>query len=169
MKDFGYRLLKGALTAVAFLPLGVLYIFADVLYVLVYHVVRYRRRLVRRNLAECLPGLSEAERRAVERRFYRNFADYVVETVKLLHISDAEMERRMTFENFELIDRIVAEGRSVVIYFSHTGNWEWAPSMTLRVARRPGDGVEYCQVYRPLRNRTFDRLMLDVRSRFGSL
>lgn len=169
MKDFGYRLLKGALTAVAFLPLGVLYIFADVLYVLVYHVVRYRRRLVRRNLADCLPGLSESERRAVERRFYRNFADYVVETVKLLHISDAEMKRRMTFENFELIDRLVAEGRSVVIYFSHTGNWEWAPSMTLRAERRPGDGVEYCQVYRPLRNRTFDRLMLDVRSRFGSL
>ncbi|MDE6854102.1 MAG: lysophospholipid acyltransferase family protein [Muribaculaceae bacterium] len=169
MKDIGYKLLKASLTLVALLPLSVLYVIADVLYFLIYHVVRYRRALVHRNLAACFPNLSEADRRCVERRFYHNFADYVVETVKLLHISDAEMKRRMTFENFELIDRLVAEGRSVVVYFSHTGNWEWAPSMTLRSARRPGDGVEYCQVYRPLRNRTFDRLMLGLRSRFGSL
>ncbi len=168
MKNFGYNILLGILTALACLPLGVLYVFADVLYYIIYYIARYRRRLVRENIAKCFPAKSNSERAEIERKFYRNFADYIVETVKLLHISDAEMCRRMQFDNIELIDSLVAEGRSVVVYFAHCGNWEWAPSMTLHVAHRPGATVDYCQVYRPLRNKTFDKLMLHIRSRFGS-
>ncbi len=168
MQGIGYRVLLGILTALALLPFGVLYVFADFLYFLVYKVVRYRRKLVRRNLAACFPEKSDAERLVIEKQFYRNFADYIVETVKLLHISDAEIERRMTFENVGLIDSHIAAGRSVTVYFAHTGNWEWAPSVTLHATRPEGRVEEFCQVYRPLRSAVFDRLMLRVRSRFGS-
>ena len=169
MKELPYRLLTGFLTLVALLPLSVLYIFADLLYLLVYYIVRYRRTLVRANLAACFPDKTDAERRAIEKAFYHNFADYIVETIKLLHISDAEMERRMKFDGIDIIDSLVDRGQSIIVYFAHCGNWEWAPSMTLHVANKPSDTVKYCQVYRPLRSRTFDRLMLKVRSRFGSL
>lgn len=169
MKEIGYKTLLGILTALAYLPLGILYVFADILFVIIYHILRYRRKLVRDNLAKCFPEKSGSERKAIARKFYRNFADYIVETIKLLHISDAEMCRRMKFENIGLIDSLVAEGHSIVVYFAHCGNWEWAPSMTLHVAEHPGETVDYCQVYRPLRSKTFDRLMLHVRSRFGSL
>ncbi len=169
MKDAAYHVLKFSLGALARLPLPVLYLLSDFLFVLIYHVVRYRRRLVDENLSVCFPAKDEAWRKATGRRFYRNFADYIVETLKLLHISDEEIESRIVFDGMDVIDRLVQEGRSVAVYFSHTGNWEWATSMTLHTARRPGDGVEYCQVYRPLRNRAFDRLMLDIRSRLGSL
>lgn len=169
MKDFGYKLLKAFLTLVACLPLGVLFVISDVIFLIIYYIVRYRRKLVADNLCACFPEKTNAELKAIEREFYRNFADYVVETLKLLHVSDAEMSRRMTFEGLEIIDELLKSGRSVVLYFSHCGNWEWAPSMTLHAAVPPGDGVEYCQVYRPLKNKTFDRLMLDIRGRFGSL
>lgn len=169
MKDLGYRLTLGALYLVSLLPLGVLYVFADLLFLIIYYVARYRRRIVRANLAACFPDRSEAGRKSIERQFYRNFADYIVETIKLLHISDAEIKRRMQFDNIGLIDRLVAEGRSVVVYFAHCGNWEWAPSMTLHVSEHPGQPVDYCQVYRPLRSKLTDRLMLRIRSRFGSL
>lgn len=169
MRDFGYKLLKCFLTLVACLPLGVLFIISDVIFLLIYYIVRYRRKLVADNLHACFPEKTESELKAIEREFYRNFADYVVETLKLLHISDAEMSRRMTFEGLEIIDELLESGRSIVLYFSHCGNWEWAPSMTLHASVSPGDGVEYCQVYRPLKNKTFDRLMLDIRGRFGSL
>ncbi len=169
MNDLGYRITLALLYALALLPMRVLYVLSDFLYLIVYHVARYRRKLVRENLAACFPDRNETDRRDIEKKFYRNFTDYIVETVKLLHISDAEIKRRMQFENIELIDRLTAEGRSVVIYFSHCGNWEWATSMTLHVRHDADSHVEYCQVYRPLRSEITDRLMLRLRSRFGSL
>lgn len=169
MNDFGYKITLALLYALALLPMRVLYVLSDFLYLIVYHVARYRRKLVRENLAACFPDKNETDRRDIEKKFYRNFTDYIVETVKLLHISDAEIKRRMQFENIELIDRLTAEGRSVVVYFSHCGNWEWATSMTLHVRHDADSPVEYCQVYRPLRSEITDRLMLRLRSRFGSL
>lgn len=168
MSTLGYYIVFGLLYALALLPLRLLYVLADMLFVIIYYVARYRRRLVRSNLAECFPDKSVEWRRQTEKQFYHNFADYIVETVKLLHISDSEMKRRMQFDNIELIDSLVANNRSIVVYFAHCGNWEWAPSMTLRVAPHPGQKVEYCQVYRPLRSGLTDRLMLRLRSRFGS-
>lgn len=168
MKDIGYKLLKGLFTLVARLPLSVLYVFSDLLFIIIYFIVRYRRGLMDRNLAACFPEMPEKERTRVRRQFYRNFADYIVETIKLFHISDEEISRRITFENIGLIDRLTSEGKNVAVYFAHCGNWEWAPSMTLHVNPESLKYVDYCQVYRPLRNKLFNRLMLDVRSRFGS-
>lgn len=161
-----YYILYVLFKALALLPFCVLYALSDVLDFLLYHVVRYRRGVVEDNLAKCFPDKTADERRRIERDFYRHFADCFVETIKLLHISDREIERRITFENVELIDSLTRQGKSIVVYFSHCGNWEWAPSVTLHTTT---DGVEYCQVYRPLRSKAFDRLMLKVRSRFGSL
>lgn len=162
-------MLKFVVKAFARLPFGVLYVLSDCIYVLLYYVVRYRRRLTARNLADCFGDLSEHERKAIARRFYRNFADYIVETVKLAHISDAEMRQRFTFSGVEIIDELMKSGRSVVAYFSHCGNWEWAPSVTLWSSMKAGTEAEFCQVYRPLRNESFDRLMLWLRGRFGSV
>lgn len=155
----------GALHLVAFLPLWVLYRLSDIMFVILY-LVGYRRKVVRKNLAASFPEKDTAELRRIERRFYRNFTDYVVETIKLLHISDEEMRRRMVFEGAEIIDSSLREGRTVVAYFSHMGNWEWASSFTLWSSLRGSDKVAFCQIYRPLRNQWFDRLMLRLRSRF---
>ncbi len=156
------------LRILARLPLGALYVIADCVALTLRHIVRYRRNVVRKNLAESFPDKSPGELRDIERRFYRNFADYIFETIKLLHISDKEMSRRMTFDNIELVDRLLGENRSIAVYFSHCGNWEWAPSITLHTAFPPDRGAVYGQVYRPLRNQLFDTLMLGIRSRFGS-
>lgn len=166
IENITYCLLRGFFTLLAFLPLRVLYVLADLVYFLLYRVVRYRRSVVADNLAACFPERSACERAEIERKFYRNMADCMVETIKLLHISDAEIKKRMVFENEELIDELTAAGKSIVVYFSHCGNWEWAPSVTFHTSH---EGVEYCQVYRPLVNKSFDRLMLKIRGRFGSL
>lgn len=164
-KRLGFALLKAA----ARLPLGALYLFADVAAPVVHHIARYRLRVVRENLDACFPDRTPRERRAIENDFYRNFADYVVETVKLLHISDSEMSRRMTFSGLEHITDALDRGKDVLIYFSHCGNWEWAPSVTLHApARAAGREIIYAQVYRPLRDADFDALMLKIRGRFGS-
>lgn len=160
-----FSLLRLLLNGLARLPLGVLYVLSDGVYLLL-RLIGYRRKTVRDNLMKCFPDMPDDELKLTERRFYRNFADYIFETIKLLHISDAEISRRMTFENVELMRSHIDAGTSVIVYFSHCGNWEWAPSVTLHTER---PGAVYGQVYRPLKDKLFDDLMLRVRSRFGSL
>ncbi len=168
-KTFSYRLLHGVLKVAAMLPLWALYGLSDVVWVVLGFVVRYRRGIITANLTASFPDMSPKEIARIRRRFYRNFSDYIFETLKLLHISDRSMRRRMEFTGVEAVDRILGEGRPVVAFFSHCFNWEWVPSITLWSKLTPGEGVEFCQVYRPLRNRVMDALMLDIRSRFGSV
>lgn len=157
----------GALRLAALLPLWALYRVSDVICLAV-RAVGYRRKVVRVNLAASFPEKSASELRKIERRFYRNFSDYIVETIKLLHISDEEMRRRMVFDGVEIIDGYLRQGRTVVAYFSHMGNWEWASSFPLWSALRDDPTTAFCQIYRPLRNQWFDHVMLRIRSRFGA-
>lgn len=150
------------------LPWGILYSFSTFAAILLHRVVRYRRKVIRGNLSRCFPEKSERERRRIERDFYHRFADYVVETLKLLHITDKEMARRMKFENLDIIERNLADGRSVAVYFSHSFNWEWAPAISLQSKIKPSDTVKFAQIYRPLKSKRFDALMLRLRSRFHS-
>ncbi len=157
----------GLLHLVAFMPFWMLYRLSDCAYLLL-RVAGYRRKVIRKNLATSFPEKSAAELRRIEHSFYRNFADYIFETIKLLHISDKTMRRRMVFEGVGIADQYLSEGRPIVAYFSHMGNWEWASSFPLWSALRDSREVAFCQIYRPLRNQWFDRLMLRVRSRFGA-
>lgn len=160
--------LRLLLKPLAWLPLSALHGLSTVTAVVLHRVVRYRRRVVRANLEAAFPDKSPAERRDIERRFYHNFTDNFVETLKLLHISDDEMARRMEFVDTDIIDSLMDQGKSIVVYFGHFFNWEWAPSISLHTRHKPSDKVAFAQIYRPLRSEAFDGLMLGIRSRFGS-
>jgi len=165
LRNIAYSPLWATLHLVALMPLRLLYGVSDVLYLIVYYVVRYRRRLVRANLQASFPDKTDEERLAIERRFYRNFTDVFVETIKLLHISDDEVRRRVVFEGTERVDRYVDKGKSVAIYAAHFCNWEWLSSITLWLK----DSEGLCsQVYRPLRNQWFDEFYYRLRKRFHS-
>lgn len=177
MDKFLYATFRIVLAPIALLPFWALYILSDVLYFFAYHIIKYRRNVVRKNLNESFPGKTKIELDKIERNFYRNFTDYIVETIKLLHISDREMKRRMEFVDVEIADRLLEQGKSITAYFSHCFNWEWAPSITLwsnlkfwqsTDEHKEGEAA-FCQIYRPLKNKAFDRLMLKVRSRFNSI
>lgn len=163
-----YKPLEWMLKALAHLPLRVLYLFSDILFLLLFYIVRYRRKVVSGNITESFPEMSRQEQKSTVIGFYRHFCDYFFETIKLHHISDDEMRRRMTFDNIGLIDRLFSQGRSIAAYFSHCGNWEWATSITLWTQLRPEQGCIFGQVYRPLSNAWFDSYFLHLRSRFNS-
>ncbi|MCM1484037.1 MAG: lysophospholipid acyltransferase family protein [Muribaculaceae bacterium] len=169
MNTLIYRPFGWMLNGLSRLPLKVLYLAADMIFAVMYHMVRYRRRVVMDNIASSFPDMTAEECRRTCREFYRNFSDYIVETIKLGHISDDEMRRRMTFENIEAIDSLVRSGRSVVCYFAHCFNWEWAPSISLWTGLTPGKDFVFGQVYRPLANKWFDSYLLHLRSRFHTL
>jgi KDO2-lipid IV(A) lauroyltransferase len=149
----------------ALLPFGVLYVLSDILCFFVYRVAGYRLKVVRKNLEAGFPGKTDRERLILEREFYRHFCDYFVETLKLLHISDKEMRKRMKFENVEQIKELMKDGNSVLMFLGHYCNWEWITSLNMDF--KDGDKV-VGEIYKPLKNKAMNDLFLRIRSRFGS-
>lgn len=162
-----YAPLGAMLHLIALLPYRALYMISDCLYVLIYHLLKYRKRVVWGNLRESFPEKTDAEITTIMKKFYRFLTDYFLEAIKLLHVSDAEMRRRFVFHNTDIIDRCFDENRSIVIYAAHFGNWEMLPSVTLWSRHDFNDKV-FSQVYRPLKNAWFDALFLKIRSRFNT-
>lgn len=155
-----YRTIFGA---ISLLPFSALYLLSDFLYLILAKGIKYRSKIVRSNLRNSFPEKSEEELRGIEKDFYHQFTDNIVETVKLLNISDKEVDRRITVEGGELVDRLIREGHPVVLYLGHYANWEFVPAI-VRHFTEP----EFCaQVYKPQHDVAFDRLMLKVRSRFN--
>lgn len=157
-----YRLYRALFTPLAWLPLPVLYAFSSALAMLFEHVLKYRRKIVRKNLRNAFPEKSERELREIEHDFYRQFADNIVETVKLLSISDREADRRIEVRGVEGPNAVAAEGKPVVLYLGHYGNWEYVTKIAWHL-----DFPVLTQIYKPLRDKGFDLLMLKIRSRFG--
>lgn len=161
--NISYRISVGILSALARLPLEVLYVFSDIAYFIIYYAVRYRRKTVRHNLELVFGSSGHSNIVRIEKKFYRHLCDCIAETVKLLHISDEEIDRRAVVTNGEYIDGIIRSGHSVVLLLGHYGNWEWVQAI-IHHFKEPLVGG---QIYRPLRNKMMDMVMLRIRSRFG--
>ncbi len=151
--------------ATSLLPFRILYFFSDLLYYPLYYLVRYRRKIVRKNLTNSFPEKNLSEIIQIEKEFYSFFCDYLFETIKLLSISEKEMRRRMKFEGMEEMNAYFREGRSGCLYLGHYCNWEWISSFPLHVE----EGVVAGQVYHKLENKTFDDLFLHLRGRFQAV
>ena len=95
------------------LPFRILYLLSDGLYLLAAHVVKYRHKVIWKNLSESFPEKNEMELRAIEKQFYRQFCDYIVETIKLMTISKAEFRRRMVYTGIDEINQLLKRGQSV--------------------------------------------------------
>lgn len=158
-------LLTFLLKSVAIWPYRILYIISDLVYPILYYIIRYRRKVVHSNLVNSFPEKSEKEIRSIEKKFYRHFCDYVMETVKLFHISDEQMKKRMRFTNSELIEELRCDGRPFFIYLGHQGNWEYVTSISLWIH----PSLKGCQIYHPLSNKIMDKVMYRLRSRFNTL
>lgn len=107
-----YALIYSWVKVHALLPMWALYILSDILYVLIYKIIRYRVKVVRQNMKASFPEKSDTELRQLEREFYHHFADYVVETIKLAHISLEELQRRAFLKNPELVDKLMEKGHT---------------------------------------------------------
>jgi len=158
-----YRILFALLWLITLLPLRVLYLLSDFLYPILYYVVGYRKNVVRGNVEKSFPDKTEKERLLIERRFYRFFCDLFVETLKQLHFSPAEMSRRITFGNVNLVLEQYNRGKSIMLMTSHYANWEWISSMSMYL---PADKALH-PIYKRLTNKGSDLLMNKLRSKYG--
>ena len=147
------------------LPFRALYLLSDGFYLLLYHVIGYRKKVVFANLRNSFPNKTDVEIIAIQKRFYRYFCDLFLETFKTLSISPATMLKHCSMDPAAeaLFNGFAAENKSIVIVMGHYGNWEWAGNtFSLRCKH------QLYVIYHPLGNKHFNRLIIKMRTRFGT-
>ncbi len=163
MSAIGYYIFYGLNWVITLLPLQVLYLFSDLIYLVLYYVVRYRRKVVSVNLKNSFPEKPEEELKSIEKKFYRHLSDIIVETFKLTHMSLVSQKKRFTYSNLGIIDKLREEKRDVIAVLGHYNNWEWPTLLP--------DYLKYKTViiYKPLQNKYFNNFINKQRSKYGIL
>jgi KDO2-lipid IV(A) lauroyltransferase len=151
-----------AFRIISYLPLSILYLFSDSLYLLIYYVIQYRAQVIDDNLLAAFPEKGPAERKKIKKRFYRNFTDSLAETIKLLSISQKDLSKRVTIQNIHLVLDKINKGEIIIGLTAHFFNWEaHLLGVMAHVQKR-------CEVvYLKVKNPFFENLMQRLRSRFG--
>jgi len=158
-----YYVVYGFLWLFSLLPLRVLYLISDFASFIISSVVKYRRDIVLDNLRHAFPTKSEEELLKIAKRFYRNLTDTFIETIKMLSVSDRFLEKHFS-GNWEVINNLKPTGRKVQVHMGHNFNWEWGNAVAAKKLNFPFIGA-----YMPLKNKIFERLFYELRSKSGTL
>ena len=161
MGAIGYYVFYGINWIITLLPLPVLYIFSDLLYLVLYYIVSYRRKVVAENLKNSFPEKSQKELKTIEKKFYRHLADLLIETFKLSHLSEAEQKKRFTYSNIEVIDRLREDKRDIIAVLGHYNNWEWPTLLPYYLK------YIIIIIFKPLQNKYFNGFINRQRSKYG--
>ena len=144
-------------------PLRILYIFSDLLYFFMFRVVGYRRQVVWENLKNSFPEKSDTELKQIGKQFYRNFADYIAETLKSFTISKTELLVRMQHLNRDIFQQAKDEKKNIIMLSGHVFNWEWFNALAEIIPQEHS-----YPVYRKMQSKFWDIKMREIRNSFGN-
>lgn len=165
MAKVGFHIAKLWVAFLSIHPYWLLYLKSDVYYFFVYFVFRYRRNVVRKNLLQSFPEKCIGDIKRIERRFYKNLCDLLVEAPKMMRIkSDNGYKNRISYSNLELLTLLYEQGKNVFYAIPHSGNWEWFGKMITDLSPH-----KCLAVYKKVKNPFFERLMLFVRTCYSNL
>nr|WP_299385367.1 lysophospholipid acyltransferase family protein [Allomuricauda sp.] len=144
------------------LPFKVLYLISDAVFLLLYGIVEYRKKVVRSNLELVFPDKTPAERKKMEKAFYRHLCDMFLEMIKTMGISNAQLQKRFVFTNIEVLHKLEHKNLSVMLMFPHYASWEWVIALDKHIASKG------YAIYQKIGNKYFDKLIRDIRQKFGT-
>ena len=157
-----YYIAFGFSWLVALIPLSVLYFFSDLLFPLIYYVIRYRKKTTLENLRNSFPEKPEDEIRQIAKKFYHHLNDLLFESVKMIHLTPEKLAERIPMTNPEIIHDLYRRNKSVIAVIGHYNNWEWI------LGTKPYVPHHSMAIYKPLNNKHFDRFLIKIRSKYGT-
>jgi KDO2-lipid IV(A) lauroyltransferase len=156
-------MLYGMLYVISLLPLPILYLFSDGLTYIFFYVIGYRKDVVMSNLKIAFPEKTEIERKNIAKKFYRNFIDTFVESIKLITADDKLIDKMFTGST-SIFDTLAASKKNIQIHAMHNFNWEIVNQGISRMMPLP-----FLAVYQPILNSFFEKLFYRIRSRYGTI
>ena len=162
MQRIVFYLVYPILYLITALPFWALYLLSDGFYYL-FWISGYRKKVVLENLRNSFPEKSEQEITALAKAYYSYLCDLTLETLKTMHMTERQARERCVYRRAEWLDKMCEEKKSIIIVMGHYGNWEWAgPSFTLNTK------YQLVVIYRPLSNLYFEKMMVGMRTKFGT-
>lgn len=156
-----YNCAYGITYTISLLPMAILYTMASIVFFITYYIVAYRKTVVVQNIARSFPDKRYGEIRCIVKKFYTCFTSYFVEIIKGISVSAETLDKKIIFENLELVDRHIITGRNVIVCLGHCANWEMLNFMPYKLHH------DMYAVYKPMRSVIMNKLMIKFRSRFG--
>ncbi len=165
MSTIAFYLALPFLYLISLLPFPIFYMVSDSIYFLLYRVIGYRKKVVYENLKNSFPEKSHEALKKIEKEFYHYLCDLFLETLKTLTISKEEAIKRCALNNNtqRIFKELYDQKKSCILVMGHYGNWEWAGNSFSLI-----NPQQLYVIYHPLTNKHFDKLMYDMRTRFGS-
>ena len=145
------------------LPFRLFYWFSDFIYILVYYIIGYRKKIDRNNILIALPHVSEEKRLVIEKKFYHHMCDMFLEMIKTMSISSEEMKERFKITNIELLKEYEQKNKSIILLAAHYASWEWLLSIN------ESTSFKCYGVYKKVNNKYFDAKVRAIRSKFKSI
>ncbi|RKD91302.1 lysophospholipid acyltransferase family protein [Mangrovibacterium diazotrophicum] len=164
MKTFGQKLTVLLLKGIAYLPFWVLYALSDFFFVLIFHLVGYRKKVVYQNLRNSFPEKSAEEIDKIARKYYRHFCDLFMETAKFDRLSAKELDKHIRYEHLERLNDVFDQGKGMLLICFHYNNWEWNASMIQFLKH------DFLMVFSPMKNNpSMENYVTKMRTKFGAL
>lgn len=161
LQDLVYKCLYIIIYGISLLPMTFLYAIASFTFILSYYIIGYRKEVVFQNMARSFPNRQYGEIQCIAKKFYKCFAAYFSEIIKSISVSPKVLDKRIIFENLELIEQYINSGRNVITCMGHCSNWEMMNFMPFKFKH------DMYAVYKPLQSGIMNMLMIKLRSRFG--
>ncbi|MCD4790277.1 MAG: lysophospholipid acyltransferase family protein [Bacteroidales bacterium] len=157
-----YKVITAVIWLISKLPFPLLYLISDVLAFKLYYIFRYRKKVVFQNLRNSFPNKTEKEIKEIAKKFYRNFADLIIEVVKIRSITKRQVTKRIQFRNYDLIDDLYKKKKSIIVTIGHCGNWEWMTIVLGMISSYRIFGV-----VKPLNDPVFEKYLRKLRLKFN--
>lgn len=157
------KLLLYIVLLISRLPMRVLYVFSDVIFVLNYYIIGYRKKVVWNNLKNSFPDKTDAEIKAIHKEFFIIFSDYIVEMIKAFSASSNELRVRVQHINQQVFHDAKAEGKNMILLTGHIFNWEWISPLAEVIPQ------EHCfPVYRKMQSSFWENEIKKIRNKHGN-
>jgi len=143
------------------LPMRILYIKSDFIYLFMFYIIGYRKKVVLENLKLSFPEKSDAELRTISKKFFKHFIDLIMESVKAFSISKKQISKRYTYKNPELVNAFAEDGKNIALVGAHQANWEWSFSLPMVL------DINIYGAYTKLNNKYFENWLRKSREKFG--
>jgi len=107
--------------------------------------------------------LSDKEKEDITKYSFKNLSFNFLHAMELRHMTKEDLHQRVTIQNIEAVERIHAQGRAVIYVTTHYCSWELGGASI-------GAFIEpLIAVYKKMKNREYEKWLLEARDRFGNI
>jgi KDO2-lipid IV(A) lauroyltransferase len=163
MSKIIYKLFYSFIWLFTAIPFNILYLFSDLFHILLQYIIGYRKKVTYRNLSRSFPDKDIKEIKNIAKMFYSHLCDFGIESLKTIHLSKKQIDKRYKFENTEIFEALFNKNKDVALVSGHYGNWEWMVNFPEKIPHK------FLVVYRPLKVKLVDKLIHDIRSKYGAI